>query len=92
MNHARSSPLLRIYPVPFARHFCDLIEEMKHNRKGQPQLPEVTPPAIETFQHLVVADGSLWRQVDLSSVYNYVRRSKRLVIPMEWKNFFPEKI
>ena len=78
--------------MPFARHFCDLLEEMKSAKSGQPQLPDVVPPAIETFQRLKMSDPEVWRHVGLASVYNYVRRSKRLQIPVEWHCFMPLKL
>ena len=78
--------------MPFARHFCDLQGELKKNRAGQPELPEVTPPAIDTFQLLDVADQEVWRRADLASVFNYVRRSKKLVIPKEWQDLIPKRL
>lgn len=80
---------LRVYPVPFAREVCDLFEEMKSFKLGQPQLPSVVPPAIETFQQLRMSDPEIWRHVDLASVYNYLRRSKKLRIPVEWQHLMP---
>ncbi|CAL1128905.1 unnamed protein product [Cladocopium goreaui] len=82
----------RIYPVPFAREVCDLMELMKKTRLGQPELPAVLPDALETFGNLQVADPLVWRKVNLPSVYNYLRRNKKLNIPVEWQHVMPKKI
>ena len=89
-----SQPILalRIYPVPFAREVCDLMELMKKTRLGQPELPAVLPDALETFGNLQVADPLVWRKVNLPSVYNYLRRNKKLNIPVEWQHVMPKKI
>ena len=69
-----------------------MLEEMKATRKGQPELPHVVPPAIETFMQLEMADPEIWRHVDVKSVYNYLRRSKKLQIPAEWQHLMPKKL
>lgn len=78
--------------MPFARAFCDLLEEMKSTRAGQPELPVPVPAAVQTFELLQEADPSLWRAADLPSVFNYLRQSKRLKIPVEWAHLIPAKI
>ena len=83
---------LRIYPVPFAREVCDMLEEMKATRQGQPELPHIVPTAIETFGQLEMADPQIWRHVDLKGVYNYLRRSKNLQIPAQWLHLMPKKL
>lgn len=85
-------PLLRIYPMPFAREVCDLVEDFKATCKGQPAVPHVVPRAIDTFNQLEWLDTSVWHQVDLRSVFNYLRRSRRLKVPSEWKDFVPDKL
>ncbi|CAL1170825.1 unnamed protein product [Cladocopium goreaui] len=82
-----------VYPMPFAREFCDLVEELKSNVQGKPQLPDPIPSALETFHHgFELANPELYRQVNLASVYNYLRRSKQLRIPHDWLPFMPEQL
>ena len=79
--------------MQFAREFCDLVEELKSNVLGKPQLPDPVPPALETFHNgFEWANPELYRQVNLASVYNYLRRSKQLRIPHDWQPFLPEKL
>ena len=79
----------RIYPVPFARVFADMLEDLKRTSKGQPQLPNQVPSALSSFQELKCADTSVWRHVHLAPVFNYLRRNKKLRIPVEWQAFVP---
>lgn len=82
----------RIYPVPFAREMCDLMYDAQKTCLGQPQLPDSLPAAAETFQLLECADKQLWRHVDLAGTFNYLRRSRRLKIPVEWQGLVPYKL
>jgi len=65
---------------------------MKKHCLGKPELPAETPSALETFGKLEPADPSVWRHMDLPSVYNYLIRNKKLKIPVEWKNVMPKRL
>eukprot|EP00438_Fugacium_kawagutii_P027320 Skav202720 [mRNA] locus=scaffold654:835216:838033:- [translate_table: standard] len=54
-----------IYPMPFAREICDLQDELKASRMGQPQLPEVVPPAAQTFTWLQDANPEVALQTEV---------------------------
>jgi hypothetical protein len=88
-KNIRTIRLPRIYPMPFAREYCDMIEEMKSSCSGQPELPQVLPPGVVTFSWLKEADTTIWRAADLPNVFNYLRRSKRLHIPQDWQHLVP---
>ena len=77
--------------MPFAREFADLREEMKGSRAGQPELPKELPSAVATFEQLEGADRDIWRHVDLASAFNYLRRHRRLKIPVEWQSLVPDR-
>ena len=78
--------------MPFARMFCDLHEEMKANCLGQPGLPAELPLAVETFRLFQETDATVWPTAGLPDVFNYLRKSKRLVIPSDWKHLVPTRM
>ena len=68
-----------------------MLEDLKANRCGQPQLPTGRlPTALESFQNLESADVNIWRSMKLASVFNYLRYNKYLKIPVEWRAFVPK--
>ena len=69
-----------------------MLEEMKSNRQGQPQLPERVPPALLSFERMQFGDKDIWRQIDFPSVYNYLRKSRKLRIPEEWQRYIPNEL
>lgn len=83
---------LRIYPMPFAREYADLLEDMKRTRPKFPEAPQDVPPAVVTFQQLDCADPSIWRHAHLAETFNYIRKSRRLTIPAEWQHLIPDKL
>ena len=83
---------LRVYPVPFARAVCDLLEPMKSTCKGQPCIEGPIPTAIETMSMEWFRDDELWQFVDFQETYRYLRGSKRLAIPDEWRPIIPDKL
>ena len=78
--------------MAFARAVVDLIEDMKESCAGQPQLPAVTPSVLETLGMEWHADSDLWNFVGFDELYKYLRGSKRLKIPPEFRPFIPDKI
>lgn len=81
-----------IYPMPFAREYADLLEDMKRTRPKFPEAPQDVPPAVVTFQQLDCADPSIWRHAHLAETFNYIRKSRRLRIPAEWQHLIPDKL
>ena len=86
------SLLPRAYPVAFARRVVDLFEDLKNGKKGQPELPNNLPSAIETFSDMKWSGSSTFAFADLASVYKYLRFGKELSIPNEWTGMFPKRI
>lgn len=79
-----------MYPVPFAREVCDLVEDLKRTCQGQPRLPAHVPAAIHSFQLLEPADTRVWRHARFADTFNYLRSNKKLKIPVEWQPFVPK--
>lgn len=69
-----------------------MLEDLKATCQGKPATPEVIPSAITSYQKLECADPSVWQHAGLASVYNYLRKHKRLQIPNEWKHLIPKKL
>lgn len=77
--------------MPFAREFCDMLEDLKATRAGQPEaLAGGYPPATELFQQMEFADRTIWKHCQLAKVFNYLRRNKKLQIPAEWQGLVPD--
>jgi len=83
---------LRIYPVPFARAVADLLESMKSSAYGQPQLPQCLPTAKECMELEWVGANPIWQFADLPSLFSYLRMSKALKIPVDWKGIVPKTL
>ena len=83
---------LRVYPPAFARTVCDLVEKMKENCLGQPEIVGKAPPAIETMQRDWECEKSLWQFVDFNQVFVYLRGSTKVSIPEIWKPIIPRKL
>lgn len=83
-------PQLRVYPMQFASAVADLIPEMKLTKKGQPDVPQSSywPSALEIFQ-MGWETTDVFQSADIGSLYEYLRKSKKLRIPDEWKDFVP---
>lgn len=92
LSKAATPAPLRIYPMPFAREYADLLEDMKRTRPKFPEAPQDVPPAVVTFQQLDCADPSIWRHAHLAETFNYIRKSRRLRIPAEWQHLIPDKL
>lgn len=68
----------------------DLIEEMKANARGQPALPDDIPSAFITMSTFEwECDPNLWRYVNFTQLYKYLRGFKKLHIPSEWRCIVP---
>lgn len=88
------SHCIRIYPMPFARAFVDKLERLKQSAQGMPQLPEVVPSALECLQNWGPDHGhsDVWQYADFASVFNYLRGSRKLKIPKEWRGTVPDHL
>ena len=78
--------------MPFARAVVDLIEEMKANCAGQPRLEHPVPPAWKTLAMEWPVSEGMWDFADFQSVFTYLRGSKRLNIPPEFRPVIPHRI
>lgn len=68
----------------------DLIEEMKANARGQPALPDHIPSAFITMSTFEwECDPNLWRYVNFTQLYTYLRGFKKLHVPSEWRSIVP---
>ena len=81
--------LPRQYPVAFAKHLVQICENLKKHRAGCPQTSE-SPSGLDTlaslpsdYQRAEYENAGLWE------VYNYMRGSKSLAIPEEWRCILP---
>ena len=66
----------------------DLFAELITTPRGQPRLPPVIPDARASFEALPSEDYGLG-YAKLQDVFNYLRRGKHLVIPLEWQQLIP---
>ncbi|CAL1151357.1 unnamed protein product [Cladocopium goreaui] len=83
-----------IYPMAFARAMVDMVEDLKAGAKGKPELPaQGAPPALYTMTQLEWnTPEDLWTFADFDQLFTYLRGSKRLRIPLEWRNVIPSKL
>ena len=100
--HASYDPLLAqiytgrcllpwIYPLSFARAFSGLMGNMKKTARGQPELPESVPDALDVFK-LEWDTSEVWHFADLNTLFLYLRKNKKLQIPHKWKAFVPKTL
>ena len=76
--------------MQFACFLTERCELLKKSAEGQPEFPEVAPPALETFQSMTYGEAlELWSFTNLHEVFCYIRGSTRLQIPPEWKPVVP---
>lgn len=85
---------IRIYPMPFARTFIDKIDRLKQSAQGMPQLPKVVPSALESFHNWGSGedDNVIWAHADFAALFNYLRGSRKLKIPKEWRGTVPDRL
>lgn len=66
---------------------------MKATAKGQPQLPAVVPTALDCFQQWPSRDETgEWPFVGFGELLNYLRGSRKLRIPPEWRGIIPDRL
>ncbi|CAE7616202.1 unnamed protein product [Symbiodinium sp. CCMP2456] len=81
----------REYPMAFARKLVSMNESLRRSSRGQPELANPVPDALETFTSMSWGDESeLWQYAKLSEVFVYIRGGKRLCIPENWAPFIPK--
>ena len=80
--------------MAFARAMVDMVEDLKPGAKGKPELPaQGAPPALYTMTQLEWnTPADLWTFADFDQLFTYLRGSKRLRIPLEWRNVIPSKL
>lgn len=78
--------------MAFGHRVVEIVKGAKGTARGQPELPGLVPPALETIQGEWHADSDLWGFVDFRQVFNYLRKSKRLRIPDEWRSSIPHSL
>ena len=80
--------------MAFAKALVGLVEEMKATSKGQPQLPEVVPSALSTMTELEWARPTSpdWLFAGFDELFRYLRGSKKLRIPSEWREVIPDSL
>lgn len=69
-----------------------MVDELKNTCQGCPKLPEKLPEALDSFCKMPKADPSIWGMARLPEVFSYLRGSKRLRIPPDWRPFVPLSI
>ena len=73
----------------FACFLTERCEVLKRTTQGV-DFPSVVPPALETFESMVYGEElELWSFAHLEEVFCYLRGSKRLQVPPEWKRVVP---
>lgn len=80
----------RNYPAAFGKKLTTLWKEMIETKKGMPVLPEVTPSGLETFSEMTFDDP--WQEADVVGVIHWLRGSRDLAIPNEWRQVLPHKL
>ncbi|CAE7769472.1 unnamed protein product [Symbiodinium sp. CCMP2592] len=77
------------YPVAFAKNLVQICENLKKHRAGCPQTSEI-PSALDTLSSLPSDyHRAEYENAALYEVYNYLRGSKSLAIPEEWRCILP---
>ena len=79
-------------PWPFARALIDMVEEMKETASGCPQLPDKLPSAFEMFNCSWDTPADLWQYVEFGELFTYLRGSRKLNIPSEWRTVIPNRL
>ena len=73
----------------FGWKIVDMYRALVTNRLGQAPWPEEVPGAMASFMEMP-DDSEMMLFADLQSVYNYLRRNRRLVIPKHWQELVPK--
>lgn len=69
------------------------MDDLKAEQRGTPNVPDLVPPASESFLRLKSGKGSdLFESADLESVFRYLRKGHGLRIPDDWAQHVPKSI
>ena len=87
-GHLWAQPLLRSYPLPFGEQIAKMMPDLL--TEGQKRLPldnvaEETPKSIFSSMQF----GGDTFESDLTPVIVYLRGSKKLRIPADWRGLVP---
>ena len=61
------------------------------NSRGTPELPKVTPPALNMFSSPWHRDDREWQYANFAEVYN-LRENRKIYIPPEWRGVIPSRL
>ena len=94
LTAVRQSPCHpRIYPDYFASTISVLVDDLKAEQRGTPNVPDLVPPALQSFLKLKSGKGSdLFEFADLESIFRYLRKGHNLRIPGDWAQYVPKSI
>ena len=86
--------MLREYPGRFGLKMVDLYESLVHEKEGCPILPDVVPPATESFSEMEWGEDAeaLWSEAKIVEVCRYLRGGKSLMLPDEFRNLMPTRL
>ena len=77
--------------MKFGWKIVDLYHTLTTNVRGRAPCPAEVPSAIESYQAMPEECGALeW--AELTSVFNYLRQNKHMIIPNEWADLVPKPL
>lgn len=76
-----------MYPAAFADAICKLFPKLLHHPEGKPQ--GTREDGVKAFSQMRWSD---WSDAGLMPVLRYLRGSKNLQVPPDWKATFPRAV
>ena len=76
----------------FARAVVDMRSDLISNKFGVPEEPDILPSALESFLSMSEDCQDQWPFANLTAVYNYLRGSKHLRVPLNWEPYLPKRM
>ena len=70
----------------------DMLEDLKESACGAPALPKLVPSALDCFRGPWFRDPREWQYVNFGEVYDYLRGSRKLEIPPNWRGIIPDRL
>lgn len=72
----------------------ELFDDLVHDNRGMPELPDPLPSALATFDSVAFDDDdkSLWGMAEMKAVCRYLRGGKNLQIPDSFRLCLPERM
>ena len=81
---------LRNYPPAFGEKLVTLFDDMISDKAGVPQLPAEVPSAVRVWLEMGFEDP--WEEAKMSQVCHWLRGSRDLKIPLEWRSLLPSRL